>query len=127
MRFNLEKVRANVRSAATADLLDRATVWRYGMEPEALEVIEAELLNRGVGPSDVEAHAERRASEVLSAPDGHAAICFRCKQPAVERRWVWGRFWLFLPLFPRRAYVCAEHRLVEKGATASPPDRRPPA
>jgi hypothetical protein len=117
MRFNLEKVRTNVQAAATDDLLDRATVWRYGMEPAALELIEAELRRRGIGQSEIEEYAERRAKAVVTGADGLAAICYRCARPAVERQWVWGRFWFVLPLFPRRAYVCEEHRR-DRAATA---------
>jgi hypothetical protein len=110
MEFDIEKVRANVRSAMTEDLLDRATVWRDGMESEALEVIEAELQRRGVGPDQIEKHAERRAAVVVADKHGVAAICYCCHRPAVDRCWVWGRLWDVLPLFPRRAYVCELHR-----------------
>ena len=48
METNLDRVRANVQAASTEDLLDRATVYREGMEPEALDLIEAELRRRGV-------------------------------------------------------------------------------
>ena len=128
MQFNIDKLRANVRSAATEDLLDRATVWRDGMVPEALDAIEAELRRRGVRPDEIERHAERRAGAVMAGRDGVAAVCYRCARPAVERRWVWGRLWKVLPLFPRRAYVCAEHGPRRGRATsASPPDPHPPA
>ena len=40
MRLDLDRVRANVRAAGTEDLMDRSTVWRDGMEPEALDIIE---------------------------------------------------------------------------------------
>jgi hypothetical protein len=118
MRFHLKKVRANVAAASTDDLLDRATVWREGMEPEALEAIEAELRKRGVGPSELERHAEHRAGEVARDPGGTAQVCYRCERPAVAWCWVWGRFWKVLPMFPRRARVCEEHR--PGGATTSP-------
>ena len=35
--LNLDRVQANVRKADLEDLLDRATVYRNGMEPAALE------------------------------------------------------------------------------------------
>ena len=127
MRFNPEKVRSNVRQASTEDLLDRVTVWRYGMEPEALDLIEAELRQRGVDPGEVEAHAERRKADVVPGSRGMAAVCYLCDRPAVERRWVWGKFWRLVPLFPRRAYVCAEHRPAGAATSGSPPDPRPPA
>ena len=40
--FNPERVWQNAREASTEDLLDRVTVYRAGMEPEALEIIEEE-------------------------------------------------------------------------------------
>ena len=117
MELDLDKVRANVRQAETADLLDRATVWRDGMEPEALEVIEAELRRRGVRADEVEAHARRRAETTIVRRDGLPAVCYRCGKPAVARRWVWGRRWRFGPPFPRRAGVCEEHSADGERAT----------
>jgi hypothetical protein len=127
MEFNIAKVRANVRMASTEDLLDRATVWRYGMEPEALDLIEAELRNRGFGATDVELHAKRRAREVVIDKDAVAAVCCKCARPAIERRWVWSGFWGLLPLFPRRAYVCAVHGPGQLATSLSRRDQRPPA
>jgi hypothetical protein len=137
MQFNLEKVRANVRDAETADLLDRATVWRYGMESEALDVIEAELRRRGIGPAELEAHARERVQTVVTATDGSAAVCHCCHAPAVERRWKWWRYWGLLPLFPTRVYVCEQHRprgrtiaggpVGDGTATEPAPSPRPPA
>jgi hypothetical protein len=110
MRFNLDKIRANVQAASTDDLLDRATLWRDGMEPAALDLIEAELRCRGVKADELEARSARLAGEVISARDGLPALCYRCQKPAIERRWVWGKLWRLVPLFPRRANVCKEHR-----------------
>src|SRR5258708_7816623 len=56
MELNLDRVRENVRQADTEDLLDRATVYRDGMEPEAILLIEAELRARGVTEADILAH-----------------------------------------------------------------------
>ena len=47
-KLDLDRVRANVGKAATADLLERVTVYRDGMEPAALDLIETELRRRGV-------------------------------------------------------------------------------
>ena len=41
--FESERVRKNAREATTEDLLNRVTVYRGDMEPEALKIIEAEL------------------------------------------------------------------------------------
>ncbi len=127
MRLDLQKVRANVEAATTEDLLDRATVWRYGMEPVALEIIEAELRRRGVNAAELEAHAGSRSGEVLATAGGHVPVCCKCHRPAVERRWVWGKLWWLVPLFPRRAYFCEKHRPGGAAIRPSAPDQRPPA
>jgi hypothetical protein len=106
--LDLERVRANVRKADVEDLLDRATVYRNGMEAEALELIDAELRARGVEAAAVAAHRERRSATLYGA-DGLAVRCARCIRPAVARRWGWHRMWGALPLFPRRLAFCGEH------------------
>ncbi|HZY91067.1 MAG TPA: hypothetical protein VFE78_39960 [Gemmataceae bacterium] len=100
MGLDLEKVRANVRKATTEDLLDRATVYRGGMEPEALEVIDEELRARGVVPD-----ASR-----MRGPEGWPRVCQACGRPATWQGWTWGRLWGVLPMFPRQAQYCDEHR-----------------
>jgi hypothetical protein len=109
MRLDLERVRANVRQATTEDLLDRATVYRDGMEPEALAVIEAELRQRGVNESEVAEHAERRRGRFLVSPEGWALKCEKCYRPAVGRVWAWHRLLGLVPLFPRWFLYCEEH------------------
>jgi hypothetical protein len=108
-RLDLERVRANVRSADTEDLLDRATVYRAGMEPAALELIEEELRSRGVGAAELADHAARREGAVL-ADEGWAISCSRCRRPAVTLRWGWHRLWGLVPIFPRRLAFCEQHR-----------------
>jgi hypothetical protein len=108
LELDLEKLKANVQKADTEDLLDRATVFRAGMEPAALEVIDAELRARGVGEEAVSAHAARRGQGLIDA-EGFAAKCEKCPRPAAVRLWTWHRLWGVLPLFPRRAAFCAEH------------------
>jgi hypothetical protein len=107
--LDLERVRANVRRATTEDLLDRATVYRGGMEAEALEIIDAELRQRGLSAFDVADHAERRRSQVLFSPEGWALKCQRCYRPAVGRVWGWHRLLGLLPVFPRWFLYCEEH------------------
>ena len=48
MRFDLNRVRANIQQAATDDLVERATVQREEMEPAALAIIDAELSARQI-------------------------------------------------------------------------------
>lgn len=110
MLFDLERVKANVRQAATEDLLDRVTVYRAGMEEAALEVIEAELRRRNVRLDEIEAHAEQRSRETNLWPDGTAVCCSFCHRPAVAEGWGWHRWWGLVPLFPRFYYYCSEHR-----------------
>ncbi len=63
--FDLDAVEANVARAETEDLLDRATVYRNGMEPEALNLIDAELRARGIGDADLMARLRRTAGRGL--------------------------------------------------------------
>lgn len=107
--LNLEKVRANARAAETEDLLDRVTVYRTGMETEALEILERELYERGLTPADIETHAKGREGRVLLDEEGVAQKCSQCHRPAVEEDWRWHRLWGWVPVFPRRMRWCERH------------------
>jgi hypothetical protein len=109
MEFEANRVLSNIREATTEDLLDRTTVYRPGMEEEALVMIEAELRARGVSRADVEAHAERRGRETLPLPDGTVVRCGFCTRPAVRGGWGWHYLWGVLPVFPRYFFTCVEH------------------
>ncbi len=114
MDFDPERVRENARQSTTEDLLDRVTVFREGMEPDGLAIIEAELRGRGIGPREVDEHAARRREGNLLYRGGYPAVCSFCERPAVEERWRWafgrGRWGLFPVFRPRHYYYCAEHR-----------------
>jgi hypothetical protein len=118
MEFNPERVADNVRQATTEDLLDRVTVYRAGMEPDALAIIEGELQDRGVYRDQIRAHAAQRKGEVIWRPDGTAAPCSWCDRPAVAAGWgwhwvsvvLWGKRRPVVPVFPRYYYYCAAHR-----------------
>jgi ATP-dependent helicase YprA (DUF1998 family) len=114
LRLDLDKVRANVQKADTEDLLDRATVYRGGMEPAALELIDAELRSRGVGEEAVAAHAARRGAGLTDA-DGLPMKCEKCRRPAVGQVWAWRRLFGVLPLFPRRMALCEVHQPASGG------------
>ncbi len=110
MHFDPERVLANVRKATTEDLLDRVTVYRAGMEPQALDIIEAELTARGVSAEQIREHAQLRSEHCIRLPDDTAARCSFCDRPAVEEGWDWHRLWGILPVFPRTFYYCERHR-----------------
>jgi hypothetical protein len=108
LRLDLDRVRANVRDATTEDLLDRATVYRSGMEPEALEIIDEELRRRGVSWDDLADHTERRQGVILG-PEGWAQQCQWCRKPAVARSWGWYRLYGLIPVLPRLFPHCEDH------------------
>lgn len=112
MNLNLERVRTAARTAATDDLLDRVTVFRGGMEPDALEVLEEELYRRGVSATDIRRHADEVEWTVVWERPGLARRCAFCARPAirVERRWQ--RLLGLVPLFPRAVACCAGHAQV---------------
>src|SRR4051812_8571495 len=113
MDLSWERVRQNVAAATTPDLLDRVTVYRAGMVPEALELIEAELRRRGVSAADLVDYQESRSREPLLVDrDGLVLPCSFCERPAVGRRWGFmrlGFFKLKVPLLPWLFRHCASH------------------
>jgi hypothetical protein len=110
MLFDLERVRKNVSTATTEDLLDRATAYRAGMEPDALDVIEEELQRRGVTTDEMAEHGRRRRLEINVLSDGTAARCSFCHRPAVAEQCGWHRLWGLVPIFPCLFRYCAEHQ-----------------
>lgn len=107
-RLNLDRVRENVREAETEDLLDRITVYRTGMENEALEIIDAELRRRDVTDETIRRHAQRHA-DVIRDEAGLAQKCSFCRRPALASSWGWQRLFGAIPLFPRYLYYCDRH------------------
>ncbi|MCI0685476.1 MAG: hypothetical protein L0Y71_25525 [Gemmataceae bacterium] len=112
MDFDSTKILANARAAATDDLLDRVTVYRAGMEPEAVDIIEMELRRRGVTDEDIAAHGEQH-HDCMRDQDGNPLMCSWCRKPAVAEGWGLHRIWGLVPAFPRLFRYCAEHRPVE--------------
>lgn len=110
LEFDEQKTWANVRRADTDDLLDRVTVYRAGMEPEAVGIIEAELRRRGLTADQIASHARQYDAEVWRDADGLARQCSFCRKPAVHGSWSWHWLWGRLPVFPRFLYFCREHR-----------------
>lgn len=116
--FDPQRVWLNARKATSEDLLNRVTVYRQGMEPEAISIIEKELAERGIDQADIDDYAARKAGEVIMGEDGVAARCSFCHEPAVAAGWGWHRLFGKLPLFPRYFYYCSEHRPAQKDAAA---------
>jgi hypothetical protein len=114
LEIDRERIRANVQAATTQDLLDRATVYRDGMEPEALELIEEELRQRGVTAAQQIDH-QTQYEDTLRDGEGLPLYCDYCDhlRPAVWRGWRWYWWWGLVPLFPIRVALCARHAGLE--------------
>jgi hypothetical protein len=110
LTFNPQQCLVNARKADVADLLDRVTAYRLGMEPEALEVLEGELRRRGVSAAEISARQEECRQECVFDATGVALTCSRCRRPAVARGWGWHRLWGRVPVFPEPVRYCKEHR-----------------
>jgi hypothetical protein len=109
--LNLEHVRSNVRNSSLEDLLDRATIYRKQMEPQALAVIDAELLERGVTAECIKTHLDSRQDYLVDESE-IAVKCSFCDRPAVEAEdWGWGWQLLFrkLRLTPPPLAKCSVH------------------
>lgn len=107
MELNLDRVRRNVQAATTEDLLDRLTVYREGMEEEAIEIIVAELDRRGVDDERIRTHAAMRGQVLMNGDV--AARCSYCDRPAIAHRWGLRRMFNVVPLLPWRFRVCQVH------------------
>ena len=110
MDFNLKRVAEYIRGAETEELLDRVTVYREGMEPAALDLMEGELDRRGITRADIAAHDAERRHGAIMLPDGTAMRCSFCERPAVVRAWGWHRLYGRIPLFPTHYAYCVVHR-----------------
>lgn len=124
MEFNLKRVAEFVRGADTEELLDRVTVYRDGMEPAALDLMEGELDRRGVTREAIAAHDAKRRESAIILPDGTAMRCSFCDRPAVVRARRFHRMFGRIPVFPMRFAYCdfhAEQRRVPR-PDVNPPD-----
>ena len=114
MKFNLKRVAEFIRRAETEELLDRVTVYREGMEPAALDLMEGELDRRGVHREAIIEHGERRLQTAILLPDGTVLRCSLCNRPAVIRNRGWYRLFRRIPLFPRFYAYCTFHSNAKK-------------
>ena len=121
MGFDLRRVAEFIRRADTEELLDRVTVYREGMEPAALDLMEGELDRRGVTRADIAEHAAERWRSAIRLPDGTALRCSFCARPAVVQARGWHRLFGVVPLFPRLFASCEAHRPKETPTEANPP------
>ena len=118
IELNLDRIRGNVQKAATEDLLDRATVFRGEMEPEALTLIDAELINRGVTVEQLQAHIDGR-KDVMTRADGTVIKCSFCYRPAISQEWGWHKLFGWLPILPRIYSRCHDHASTAGASSAA--------
>jgi hypothetical protein len=124
MEFNLKRVAEYIRSADTEELLDRVTVYREGMEPAALDLMEGELDRRGITREAIAAHDAKHRATAIMLPDGTAMRCSFCSRPAVVRALRWHRLFGIVPVFPMRFAYCGFHADQKRVKWADP---NPPA
>ncbi len=98
MDFQLKRVAEYIRRAPTEELLDRVTVYREGMEPAALDLMEGELDRRGVSREQIAEHDAKHRAAAIMLPDGTAMRCSFCDRPAVRQARAWHRMKLRIPL-----------------------------
>ncbi|MSR32216.1 MAG: hypothetical protein EXR99_11990 [Gemmataceae bacterium] len=110
MRIDLNKVAGYAQNACTEELLDRVTLWRQGMEADALQILEMELAKRGITFQEVQNHAEQWSGRVARDASGLPLVCKQCPRPATVIGWSWVRILGLLPLFPRRCGYCDTHK-----------------
>lgn len=109
MNFDPKRVAENVREADTEDLMDRITVYRSGMEPAAIGLIEDELSRRGVSDRKIRAHASHIGETAMLDGTGLVIRCMKCQAPAVSLEWRMYRLLELIPVFPMHMPLCEEH------------------
>jgi hypothetical protein len=110
LKIDPERLLANIGRAETADLIDRVTAYRLGMEPQAVALMENELEKRGIAQAEIDAQMAEYQRDCLFDADGNALVCSKCPRPAVAEVRDWHRLWGVLPLFPRTFRRCKQHR-----------------
>ena len=109
MEFNLKRVAEFIRKAETEELLDRVTIYRDGMEPAALDLMEMELDRRGISRDAIAEHEESRRESAIFLADGTALRCSFCNRPAVKQARGWHKLFGRVPVFPRVFARCELH------------------
>lgn len=108
MEFDPDRVRKNASLAETADLLERVTIQRDELEPEALAIIMQELLSRNIRPEAV-VNFECLRSQAIYDSNGNPRLCRYCRRPAIFTQKGWFKLFRFVPIFPITEYCCAAH------------------
>jgi hypothetical protein len=119
MKLDLRKVAEYIRKAETEELLDRVTVYRDGMEPAALDLMEGELDRRGVTRAMMAEHGAARRARAIMLPDGTAMRCSFCDRPAVRQARGWHRLFGRVPVFPKVFAYCDFHTKPKEGEGAN--------
>jgi hypothetical protein len=109
MEISPAKLLAHVGQMEQAELLDRVTVFRDALEPDAVEVMEAELARRGIGPEEIHQHYRQIKHRVLRDAHGIPAQCSWCERAAVEMREDFHKLWRLIPVAKRIWYYCERH------------------
>lgn len=109
MRLDLRRVAEFIRRAENEELLDRVTIYREGMEPAALDLMEGELDRRGITREEIAEHDACRRETAIMLPDGTALQCSFCTRPAVLSGRGWHRLFGRVPIFPRILAYCEDH------------------
>jgi hypothetical protein len=118
LQVDFGSLQKNVASAETDDLLDRVTVYRDELIPEAISLILEELVHRGIRPTDVESY-RLRLGPVLRRDDGTVRVCSFCRKPATASGWGWHYLFKMIPVFPRYLWYCHTHLEVNQASTDS--------
>ncbi len=109
MNVDQKTIVERTQASDTEELLDRVTVFREDMEPEAIRIIEAELSRRGFTDDAILAHAKNRCESNIVGDDGSALRCTSCDRPAIVEDRDWFRVFGKLPIFPRSVRYCELH------------------
>ncbi len=109
MNVERKTIVERTQESDTEELLDRATVFREDMEPDAIRIIEAELSRRGYTEDAILAHAKNRCESNIVGDDGTALRCSLCDRPAIVEDRDWFRVFGKLPIFPRSVRYCELH------------------
>ena len=109
--FSCRRIEELAQNDTEEVLMDRVTVYRAGMEPEAVGIFERELARRGVTQLQIDAHDAARRQSAIMLEDGTARRCSFCERPAILERWGCYRCFRVVPVFPRRLALCDVHQV----------------